>query len=70
MPLLQMSEPNRQYHQALSANRKLLEENARLKAEVERLRMAAQDIIENVCQTAEDYKAAMQVLNAAKGVQS
>ena len=25
------------YHQALSANRKLLEENARLKAEVERL---------------------------------
>ena len=32
-----MSEPNRQYHQALSANRKLLAENARLKAEVERL---------------------------------
>jgi cell division septum initiation protein DivIVA len=32
-----MSEPNRQYHQALSANRKLLEENARLKAEVKRL---------------------------------
>ena len=32
-----MSEPNRQYHQALSANRKLLDENARLKAEVERL---------------------------------
>ena len=28
---------NRQYHQALSANRKLLAENARLKAEVERL---------------------------------
>ena len=25
-----MSEPNRQYHQALSANRKLLDENARL----------------------------------------
>jgi chromosome segregation ATPase len=32
----QMSEPNQQYHQALSANRKLLAENARLKAEVER----------------------------------
>ena len=32
-----VSEPNRQYHQALSANRKLLAENARLKAEVERL---------------------------------
>ena len=32
-----MSEPNRQYHQALSANRKLLAEVARLKAEVERL---------------------------------
>ena len=29
-----MSEPNRQYHQALSANRKLLDEVARLKAEV------------------------------------
>ena len=28
---------NRQYHQALSANRKLIAENARLKAEVERL---------------------------------
>ena len=28
------------YHQALSANRKLLEENARLKAEVERLTKA------------------------------
>ena len=35
-----MSEPNRQYHQALSANRKLLDENARLKAEVSRLRKA------------------------------
>jgi chromosome segregation ATPase len=32
-----MSEPNRQYHQALSANRKLLEEVALLKAEVEHL---------------------------------
>ena len=32
-----MSELNRQYHQALSANRKLLEENALLKAEVRRL---------------------------------
>ena len=33
-----MSEPNRQYHQALSANRKLLEENARLQAEVDEAR--------------------------------
>ena len=33
-----MSEPNRQYHQALSANRKLLDENARLKAEVDEAR--------------------------------
>jgi len=31
------SEPNRQYHQALSANRKLVAEIDRLKAEVERL---------------------------------
>ena len=28
---------DKKYHQALTANRKLLEENARLKAEVERL---------------------------------
>jgi len=35
-----MSEPNGQYHQALSANRKLLAENARLKAEVGRLTKA------------------------------
>ena len=32
-----MSEPSRQYHQALSANRKLLAEIARLKAEVEKV---------------------------------
>ena len=32
------------YHQALSANRKLLEENARLKAEVERLRKAGDEM--------------------------
>jgi cell division septum initiation protein DivIVA len=31
---------DKKYHQALTANRKLLEENARLKAEVERLRKA------------------------------
>ena len=40
-----MSEPNRQYHQALSANRKLLDENARLKAEVERLTEAHSDAL-------------------------
>jgi hypothetical protein len=33
-----MSEPNHLYHQALSSNRKLLKENARLKAEVEELK--------------------------------
>jgi cell division septum initiation protein DivIVA len=32
-----MSEPSKLYHQALTANRQLLAENARLKAEVERL---------------------------------
>ena len=32
------------YHQALSANRKLLEENAALKAEVERLRKAGDEL--------------------------
>lgn len=32
------------YHQALSANRKLLEENARLKAENERLRKAGDEL--------------------------
>ena len=37
-----MSEPNQQYHQALSANRKLLAENARLRAEVDNLRKNAE----------------------------
>lgn len=36
-----MSEPNHLYHQALTANRKLLEENTSLKAEVERLRASS-----------------------------
>ena len=32
---------DQKYHQALTANRKLLEENARLKSEVERLRASS-----------------------------
>lgn len=36
-----MSEPNHLYHQALTANRKLLEENARLKADNARLRASS-----------------------------
>ena len=52
-----MSEPNRQYHQALSANRKLLAENARLKAEVERLTKAGDAMADEIvgCFNAEGY---------------
>ena len=54
-----MSEPNRQYHQALSANRKLLAENARLKAEVEQLTKAGDDMADKMwplcgCQDCEE----------------
>jgi cell division septum initiation protein DivIVA len=42
-----MSEqPNKQYHQALTANRKLLEDNARLQAQVERLTKAGDELWE------------------------
>ena len=60
------------YHQALSANRKLLEENARLKAEVERLRKAGDEMATNIprmvtCQvTAHEAVDFMNDWNAAK----
>lgn len=39
-----MSEQNHLYHQALTANRKLLEENARLKAEVDAYKPASDEV--------------------------
>ena len=64
-----MSEPNRQYHQALSANRKLLAENARLKSEVERLTKAGDamqdDLKIQVWPWASQFKS-IQHWNAAK----
>jgi hypothetical protein len=69
-----VSEPNKQYHQALSANRKLLAENARLKAEVERLTKAIDLTIIDLDERHErqDLRAweFAELLRKAKGVQS
>ena len=58
------------YHQALSANRKLLEENARLKAEVERLRKAGDELLHEWSsgdeKEARNFMKALVIWNAAK----
>ena len=61
---------NRQYHQALSANRKLLAENARLKAEVERLTKAGDAMLSEWAsgeeKDAKNFLKALVIWNAAK----
>ena len=57
-----MSEPK--YHQALTANRKLLEENARLKAEAERSRDQYNGIIDTQLESIARLKAEVERLNA------
>jgi len=55
------------YHQGLSANRKLLEENARLKAEVERLTKAGDEMAKEMgleTYSDEHFKQQEKLLNA------